>query len=185
MLQDVITPSWRFWVFWALAFLGFPIGGLLANVIVGPISSVVRAGIGGVIAGAALGLIQWLVLRGQIPLSFWWIVATSVGMGLGQIISVAFLGSETSGDVLLWRAVITGVFIGAAQWILLREVSPLMWTWMIVIPVAWVIGWFITRSAGIDLDQKWVVFGSSGAIIFQLLTGVALFFLLRTLARIE
>jgi hypothetical protein len=42
------------------------------------------------------------------------------------------------------------------------------------------LGWFITRGAGIDLSYKWAVFGASGAITFQLLTGLALYFLLRT-----
>jgi hypothetical protein len=180
MPQDVITPSWRFWLFWGLAFLGFPIGGLLTNLIIGPITTAIRAGIGGAIAGFVLGLIQWLVLKGQIPVSYWWIIATSAGMALGEAIGVAFLGSETIGNVLLWRAAIMGIFIGVAQWILLREVSPQMWIWIGVIALAWVVGWFITRSAGIDLDQKWIVFGSSGAITFQLLTGIAFYFLLRS-----
>jgi hypothetical protein len=185
MPQELITPSWRFWLFWALAFLGFPLGGLLASVVVGPITTAVRAGIGGAIAGAVLGLIQWLVMKGQIPVSFWWIVASCAGMALGQAMSVAFLGSETSGNVLLWRALITGVFIGVAQWLLLRQIAPQMWIWMAVMPLAWAVGWWITRSAGIDLNQKWIVFGSSGAITFQVLTGIALYFLLRSLPRIQ
>ena len=180
MSQVLFNPSWRFWLFWGLAFLSFPIGGVLASLIVGPITTVVRAGIGGLLAGAALGVIQWFVLKGQIPVSFWWIVATSLGMALGQAISVAFLGSEVSGNVLLWRAAITGLLIGVAQWILLRQIAPQMWVWIVVITLAWVVGWFITRSAGVDLDQKWIVFGSTGALSFQLLTGIAFYFLLRS-----
>jgi hypothetical protein len=41
------------------------------------------------------------------------------------------------------------------------------------------VGWFVTRAAGIDLSFKWSVFGVSGALTFQLLTGLALYFLLR------
>ena len=180
MPQDLFTLSWRFWLFWALAFLGFPIGGWLANVIVGPVTTTVMAGIAGAIAGAVLGVIQWFVLKGQIPVPFWWVIATSAGMAVGLAISVAFLGSETSGNVLLWRAAITGVSTGVAQWTLLRQKSPQTWIWIIVVTLGWVAGWFITRGAGIDLDLKWPVFGATGALAFQVLTGIAIYLIFRS-----
>jgi serine/threonine-protein kinase len=180
MIQNHFTISWRFWLFWALAFLGFPIGGFIANLIVGPVATALRAGIAGAIVGVVLGLIQWFVLRAQIPMPFWWIIATSAGMALGLAISVALLGSEVSGNSLLGRAVITGVIVGAAQWLVLRQILPQSWIWIVVVALGWGIGWFITRSAGIDLDFKWPVFGASGALVFQLLTGLALYFLLRS-----
>jgi hypothetical protein len=37
----------------------------------------------------------------------------------------------------------------------------------------------ITRAIGVDLAQQWIVFGSSGAIVFQLLTGLTLSWMLR------
>jgi hypothetical protein len=37
----------------------------------------------------------------------------------------------------------------------------------------------VTRAAGIDLSLKWYVFGVSGALTFQVLTGLVLYFLLR------
>jgi hypothetical protein len=49
-----------------------------------------------------------------------------------------------------------------------------------MIALGWVVGWFITRSAGVDLGSKWSVFGSIGAWAFQFLTGLALYFLLRS-----
>ena len=180
MAQAYLNPYLRFWLFWALAFLGFPIGGYLANVIVGPVTTALRAGIAGAIVGAVLGLIQWFVLRAQIPVPFWWIIATSAGMALGLAISVAFFGSEVSGNSLLGRAVITGIIVGTAQWLVLRQILPQSWIWIVVVALGWGIGWFITRSAGIDLDFKWPVFGATGALAFQLLTGLALYFLLRS-----
>jgi len=36
----------------------------------------------------------------------------------------------------------------------------------------------VTRAAGIELGLQWSVFGSSGALTFQLLTGLALAWLL-------
>ena len=178
-MQNMI-PTWRFWLFWGLAFLGFPIAGLLANLF-GAVTTPVRAVLAGAIAGATLGLVQWLILKSQLPLSIWWAVATSIGMAVGLAIGTVFLGSETAGDELLWRAAITGLCIGIAQYIVLRQVLPLPQSviWIGVVAVGWALGWFVTRSAGIDLSPKWSVFGISGALTFQLLTGLALYFLLR------
>jgi hypothetical protein len=178
--QDHFIISWRFWLFWMLAFLAFPIGGLLANVLVGAITTTVQAVLAGAITGFVLGLIQWLVLKGAIHLPITgWSLATGAGMAIGLGLSIALLGSETDGNNLLWRAAITGLCIGIAQSILLRNILPQPAIWIAVIALGWVVGWFITRSAGIDLSHKWSVFAASGAVTFQFLTGLALYFLLR------
>jgi hypothetical protein len=181
MMKEPST-NWRFWLFWVLAFLSFPIAGLFANLI-GSVTTPVRAVIAGAIAGATLGLIQWLVLKSRLPLlTVWWVVATSIGMAVGLAIGTAFLGSETTGNELLWRGAITGLCIGVAQWIVLRQVLPLPQSvvWMGVLSLGWALGWYVTRAAGIDLSPKWSVFGVSGALTFQLLTGLALYLLLRS-----
>jgi len=177
-MQDVI-PSWRFWLAWGLAFLGFPIAGLLANLI-GSVTTPLRAILAGAIAGATLGLIQWLVLRSRLPLSIWWAIATSIGMAVGLAIGTLLFGSETAGNELLWRAAMTGLSIGSAQWLVLRQVWPQSVIWIGVVAVGWTVGWLVTRSAGVDLSPKWSVFGATGALAFQLLTGLTLYFLFRS-----
>ena len=179
MVQKLAT-SWLFWLFWALAFLGFPMGGLLTTIIVGPVTTTARAALAGAITGAIVGLVQWFVLQSRLPLPIWWVIATSVGMSFGLGLGVALLGSEMSGNDLLWRAAMTGLCIGIAQWIVLRPILPQSAIWMAMIALGWVVGWFITRNAGIDLNPKWSVFGSTGALAFQFLTGLALYFLLRS-----
>jgi hypothetical protein len=177
-----LSTNRRFWLFWVLAFLSFPIAGLLAVFVV-PVDTPVRALIAGAIGGAALGLIQWLVLKSRLPsLPIWWIAATGIGMAVGLAIGTALLGSETAGNELLWRGAVTGLCIGIAQWIFLRQVLPLPQSvlWIGVVSLGWALGWFVTRAAGIDLSQKWYVFGVSGALTFQVLTGLALYFLLRS-----
>jgi len=180
LAHDLLTPTWRFWALWAVAFLGFPLGGSLAALLIGSITTTVQAGLAGAITGAILGGVQWLVLRATMPLPLWWVVATSAGMALGLPLSGAFFGSETSGNELLWRAAITGLSIGIAQWIVLRQVLPQSAIWIAVVGLGWVLGWFITRSVGVDLSPKWSVFGSTGAWAFQVLTGLALYFFLRS-----
>ena len=55
--------GWRFFLWWMLAFLGFPIGGFLALVLVGSVERVVSGALGGALAGVVIGVAQWLVLR--------------------------------------------------------------------------------------------------------------------------
>ena len=57
------TGGWRFFLWWMLAFLGFPLGGLLALLLVGSVEGVVSGALGGALAGAVIGAAQWLVLR--------------------------------------------------------------------------------------------------------------------------
>jgi len=180
MMQEQITTSWRFWLFWMLAFIAFPIGGLFATVMVGPVTTAIRAILAGAITGIVLGLIQWFVLKGSISLSMiGWILATGAGMAVGLGLSVGLLGSEMSDNNLLWRAAITGMCIGIAQWFLFRNIFPQSVIWIAVIALGWAAGWFVTRSAGVDLSPKWSVFGATGALTFQLITGLALYFLMR------
>jgi hypothetical protein len=177
IMQNAI-PTWGFWLYWMLAFLGFPIAGLLANTL-GPVDTPVRALLAGAVSGLILGLVQWLVLRSHLSLSIWWVVSTSIGMSIGLAVSTLVLGSETGGNELLWRAAITGLCIGAAQWLILRNIFPQSAIWIVVLAIAWTAGWFVTRSAGVDLSFKWSVFGASGALTFQFITGLALYFLFR------
>jgi hypothetical protein len=55
--------GWRFFLWWMLTFLGFPLGGLLALALVGPMDGVVSGALGGALAGAVIGAAQWLALR--------------------------------------------------------------------------------------------------------------------------
>src|SRR2546421_12212510 len=86
---------------WPIAIVvGFPIGGLVANVIVGRIDSVGAALTGGLIAGGIIGVTQWLALR---PLARRiWIGATSVGMAVGLTAGAALVDYGISrGDLAL------------------------------------------------------------------------------------
>src|SRR4026209_282747 len=82
-----VTQS-RSWVkialLWMPTFLGFPAGGLVAE-IVGRVGSPGPAISGGAIPGAILGFAQWLGMRRTGPSPLAWIIATAVGFagGLG------------------------------------------------------------------------------------------------------
>jgi hypothetical protein len=169
----------RFWIAWGVAFLGFPLGGTAAAVLVGAITTPLTGALGGALTGAVIGAAQWLVLRRRLPLTPAWIAATALGMGAGLALSIALLGTDTVGSALPLRGLITGTSIGVAQYLLLRAVMSRAPVWALIVALSWAIGWLITRAAGIDLAQQWSVFGSSGALLFQLLTGLTLAWLLQ------
>ena len=84
-MSDSAEPraaGWRFFLWWMLAFLGFPLGGLLALVLVGSVEGVVSGALGGALAGAVIGLAQWLVLRRNMRLGPEWILATALGVAI-------------------------------------------------------------------------------------------------------
>ena len=66
-----------------MAFLGFPLGGVAAAVLVGAITTPLGGALGGAATGALIGAAQWLVLRRHLPLTSGWIAATALGMGIG------------------------------------------------------------------------------------------------------
>jgi hypothetical protein len=168
-----------FWPAWGAAFLGFPIGGAAATLLVGPIETVGAAVIAGATAGGVIGGAQWLVLRRRLPLSALWVPAAAGGMALGMALGHVLIGDATTQLPLLMRGLIVGAVIGAAQAVLLRGILPTPILWAAVVALSWALAWAVSAAIGIDLSRNWAVFGSSGALAFQLATGLTLAYLLR------
>jgi hypothetical protein len=163
-----------FYGLWLLTFLGMPIGGGLARLIVGPADSPMRGLLAGAIAGAIIGLAQWLVLRQARPVSPIWIAATAAGLAIGFALSLALVGNGMSATDVALRGLIAGLAIAALQWLVLRGVLPNAWIWAVAVAIGWPLAWTITRAVGVDLSQNWAVFGASGAIVFAVITAIAL-----------
>jgi hypothetical protein len=169
----------RIWV-WPVAILvGFPIGGLIANVIVGPVDSVGAALAGGLIAGAVIGGAQWFALRRLVP---WiWIAATSIGMAVGLTVGAALVDYGIGrGDLMLMGAV-TGAGVGGAQaFVLARQRISGAALWAAVNPPAWALGWLVTSYViTANVKEQFTNFGASGVVLYAALTGLALAFLFR------
>jgi len=81
------------------------------------------------LSGAVTGTLQWLVLRGQVSRAGWWVLASTLGWGLGM--AVVGYGCDEVWDselALLWSLVGGGVVMGAVTggtlvW-LLRQPVP-------------------------------------------------------------
>ncbi len=168
----------RLWA-WPVAILvGFPIGGLLADLAVDGVDSVGAAVVGGLIAGAVAGTAQWLALREWV--SWLWVPATIAGMVVGLAVGAALIDYGTSrGDLVLMGAV-TGLGIGALQALVLARRGVPGWVWWVVANAAgWALGWLITSYVITkNAKEQFTNFGAGGALVFGLLTWVLLAMLL-------
>jgi hypothetical protein len=155
--DDPRAGGWRFFLWWMLAFLGFPLGGFLSLVVVGSMEGAVSGALGGALAGAVIGAAQWLVLRRYMRVGPEWIGA------------------------LLIIGLATGVAVGLLQWgLALRGRLLRASLWPLVVAIAWPVGWTVTWAFGIDVERGYFVFGSSGALIFAAITGLAMLLMLRS-----
>ncbi len=151
---------------WLPTFLGFPLGGVAAELIVGPVDTLLASLAGGAITGAILGAVQSWGMRPVGPDALRWIVASAVGFAVGLGIGSAVVDYGTSVGELATQGLICGLAVGAAQSIvLLPVVGSRAFVWTPVLGALWALGWVITTAGGIDVDSQWTVFGSSGALV--------------------
>ncbi len=167
------------WSWPVAALAGFPIGGYVANVIAGPIDSVGAAIAGGLIAGAVIGVAQWLASRQLVP--WLWVAATSVGMAVGLAVGAAVVDYGIGrGDLALMGGV-TGLGVGIGQALVFRRqrISGAAW-WAVASPPVWALAWLVTTFVITrNVKEQWPNFGASGALVFALLTWFLLTFLFR------
>ena len=164
--------------FWALTLLAFPLAGLAGRAVAGPVDEVWTAVLAGAIAGLVIGTAQWLVLR-RIGVDARWIAATAAGLAAGLGLAFAIFGyGSTVGDLAVVGAV-TGLFVGIAQWWLLRDVLDGTLVWIPASAAFWALGWTVTTAIGVDPDDRWAVPGLSGAATVTLLLGAVLWMLAR------
>jgi hypothetical protein len=162
--------------------VGFPIGGLIADIVVDGVDSVGAAIVAGLIAGVIFGAAEWFALRRRV--SWLWIPATTLGMAVGLAAGAALVDYGISrGDLALMGAV-TGVGVGVMQALVLtrRRVPGAFW-WAVANPPSWALGWFVSSYViARNIDERWPIFGASGALVFGLLTWLLLAMIFRATA---
>jgi hypothetical protein len=155
---------------WLPTFLAFPLGGLIAIETVGSVHDPLSAAAAGLLAGAVIGSGQWLALRAR-GVGRRWIAYTAAAMAAGSALAAALTGSGTElADVML-AGLVTGAAVGGAQSRLLGRGAG---AWVAATAAAWSLGWLATWLTIVDIERGYAVFGSSGAIVATLLTGLAL-----------
>ena len=174
-----LPPSRSFLLRWMPTFLGFPAGGSLAMVLTGPVNAPAPALAGGLLAGVAIGAAQWLALRDRLPDATWWIPATAIAHAIGLVAGSALVAYQTGMAQLALQGAVTGLALGIAQGLVLRRsVAGWPW-WSLAMPFLWALGWVVTTAAQVQVEQQFSNFGSLGALVFTLLSGLLLSRLLR------
>jgi lysylphosphatidylglycerol synthetase-like protein (DUF2156 family) len=172
-MKTATTPV-RAWLLWTASFLALPLGGFAGTILAGRIDNLVSAVTGGAITGLIIGAGQALAsshrLRPQT-----WIPATVLGMSTGLALGAAAVGYRTSLPDLALMGILNGLILGLAQALALpRDLGHRRWIWAASMPALWVLGWTVTALAKIAVDQQFIVFGASGAVVVTAVTGLLL-----------
>ena len=179
MPGDLTGTARRMWL-WVVAILvSLPIGGYIADLIVDGVDSMGAALFGGLIVGAVIGAAEWFALRQRV--SWLWIPATTVGMAVGLVAGAALVDYGIDrGDLALMGAV-NGAAVGVMQALVLaRHRIPGAFWWAVANPPAWALGWFVSSYViARNIEERFPIFGASGAIVYGLLTWLLLAVLFR------
>ncbi|WP_104137826.1 hypothetical protein [Arthrobacter sp. ZGTC131] len=164
----------RAWLLWTTGFLALPVGGYAGTMISGRIDNPLSAVIGGAIAGLIIGAGQALTSSHRVrPVT--WIPATVVGMGAGLALGAAVVGYRTGLSDLALMGALNGLVLGFTQALALpRQLGRRRWIWAAAMPALWSLGWTVTTLAKINVDQQFIVFGASGAVLVTAITGLIL-----------
>jgi hypothetical protein len=176
-----MNASTRWIIGWIIAFLAFPPAGLLAVTLIGgSMDNALEGLLGGLVVGLIVGAAQALALR-RTPLGRPdWAVATALGMGIGVGLATALGGTGTTVSEIVARATLTGLALGLAQWVVLRRRVRFGLAWVALLTALFPVSWFVTAQViTTSISQSFVIFGASGALLFQIVTGAALWWLLR------
>jgi len=147
-----LSFDWAFWYKWIMATtLGWVLGSLLFP------------GLGPLLAGFAIGVLQWLVLQQRLTRPWTWILATAIGWAAGWAINL-FL---SPGNLDLIGSMVIGVTTGISQWLVLRHAVHWAAWWVVINVVGWTTG--LTLLPGVILT----------GVMAGVVTGFALELLLR------
>lgn len=158
---------------WLVSFAGYPLGGYAAFLLTGRVDSAAPAVAGGFLTGVVLGAIQVWAMGQARPRPTSWILATAVGLMGGVAAGAALVDYQTDLASLVAQGAVTGAVVGAAQAIVVvPRLGVLALAWPVFLSGTFATGWAVTTSIGIDVDQQFTIFGSSGALVATLLTAV-------------
>lgn len=152
---------------WILAWIAFPLSGLVTWLALGPVVSPGLAFAGGVLVGLGIGAAGAWALR--VPIASW-ALFSALGLGIGSLLgalAAPLLSAPVDG---LASAALAGLGIAVAQ-SLLRPPLPRV-LWIALVTVAWIIGWAVSLVAAIDTEQGFAVFGASGSLVYTVIIAV-------------
>jgi hypothetical protein len=137
----------RYWFKWVLATAGGWLIGFFASIVISvvgvglvqadptqmpPTLELILAAVILLVTGFAVGTLQWLVLRQEVPTLQLWGALSALGLMVTPLAGFAFMG----------------LGVGLAQWLLLRRVLNRTGWWPVMSAVAWPVGYMFGGSLG-------------------------------------
>ena len=142
---------------------------------VGSITDPATGAAAGLVAGAVIGAGQWLALRGRgRGIGRRWVAYTAGAMAAGTALAAAVTGAGTEPADLMVAGLVAGAAVGAAQAPLVARGRVAAAAWTATVSATWALGWLVTSAVIVDADRGHAVFGSSGALLVTVATGLAL-----------
>lgn len=188
-----MTRQLSFWLAWVLA---SATAGALIGSQAEPTSHLWEL----VAFGCAVGVAQWIVLRGYLPDAGWWILASALGWVLGSIVifttydTITYISDLLRSVIRLPRGTLlpVGIFtvysavLGAAQWLVLRRHTQGAGCWVFASVVGGAVGGAAYAACSAILLRNgvshWAVYTTVGHganwAAYGAVTGVALVWLL-------
>jgi hypothetical protein len=137
---------------WAPTLAAFPVGGLAAHLLVGPVATVGAAAVGGLVTGAAIGAAQWWALRPTGASAARWVPASALGLAAALVLATAVAGPPAGLGALLVQGAVCGLGLGTAQaGVLFGGLGARALLWPVLLAGAWALGWAITAAVGCSL----------------------------------
>lgn len=162
---------------WTPTFLAFPIGGLIAKLIFGSASSVVKSVCGGLIVGLVVGFIQFLALK-KYGITSAWVSATVIAVAVAALINSYVFSFKFDSTSLTAAGLVSGLLVGIFQSFSQSKDLQFILLWSICSSLAWSLAWLITSKVIVDPEAQYHVFGSSGALITTIGLGITLKYIL-------
>lgn len=192
--QTIRTSSLvALWLAWLVAttlgmiaggLLAFPLGWSIGDTVmqaIGEIPALITVGLfmGGVLFGA-IALAQAVVLRGRVPAAGRWVgLSTLAGaIGIGAILLVMNGSNEMFTTALLPAAIfaVLGLWLGAAQWLVLRRhVARAAW-WMLISAAG--LGLTLAMLFGVSAEGRELLSLVLSGIVFGAISGAGMAWLL-------
>ncbi|HEX6384639.1 MAG TPA: hypothetical protein VF177_08225 [Anaerolineae bacterium] len=190
--MNTFYPSirWTAWFNWFVVTLVGLIAGLAVFIIVGSLLGeageeappVIFGIVLGTIFGTAFGIAHWLFLRRYLPGTEGWVPATIIAFALAGGVIFGLLNPENAEPSILLRishAIITGIALGFAQWLILRaKLAHLAHLWILFSLGGWVTG-ELTGIAMENLQAEPPLPLLATFLIAALLPGIGMIWILR------
>jgi len=128
--------------------------------------------IGGALTGAGVGAVRRWAANGALGRAVAWIGASAVGY-VGLAAGAALVGYDTDLGDLAVMGLVSGAVLGAAEGLVLAREGhrDLAVRWAAAMLA---LGWCATTAIGVDVEEQYTVFGTAGAVLFMLLSGLVL-----------